>query len=228
MNPGDRLVRLRQGNRPIEDYVEDFCAMCYKVDFNETFLKDIFRYGLRKDLSSFMPHNTPHWTLERYIDFALRLAGSPITVGVAVEERCYPPVSAKPGNFSVMSGIIQVASEPSHSTPAKPKPTQVMSTKPQPPHVMPTKLRSAHVTSAKPQPAHVTSAKPQLTLVTSAKPQPAHVTSTKPQPAAPGPAHAKPAAPGPVHKMAAIPEPVHKMAAIPEPVHKMATSSESS
>ncbi len=45
MNPADNLVRLRQGNRPIEDYVEDFCGLCHKVDFNYNFMKDIFRYG---------------------------------------------------------------------------------------------------------------------------------------------------------------------------------------
>ncbi|KAL0149599.1 hypothetical protein M9458_055126, partial [Cirrhinus mrigala] len=252
MNPGDHLVRLRQGNRPIEDYVEDFCALCYKVDFNETFLKDIFRYGLSKDFSSFMPRNTPHWTLEQYIDFALRLAGSPFTVGVAVEEPCYPPVSAKPGNFSVMSGVIQVASEPSHAMPAKSKPAHVMTTKPQSTRIMPAKPKPAQVISTKPEPSHVTSAKPLPGRITSSKPQPAHVTSSKPQPAAPGPAHAMAARPEPApvmaarpepapvmaarpepapvmaalpqpaHKMAAIPEPVHKMAAIPEPVHKMA------
>ncbi|KAL0152957.1 hypothetical protein M9458_051735 [Cirrhinus mrigala] len=252
MNPADRLVHLRQGNRPIEDYVEDFCELCFKVDFNKTFLKDIFRFGLAKDMPHLMPHNTPQWSLERYIDFALRLAGSPFTVGVADEEPCYSPVSAKPGNFSVMSGIIQVTSELSHAMPAKSKPTHVMTTKPQSAHVMPTKPKPAEVMSTKPQPSHVMPAKPKPAQVISTKPEPSHVTSAKPQPglvtsAKPQPGLATPAAPGPahamaalpesapvmaalpqsVHKMAAIPKTVHKMAAIPKTVHKMAAPFES-
>ncbi|KAL0169638.1 hypothetical protein M9458_034234, partial [Cirrhinus mrigala] len=237
MDPASHLFCLRQGNQCIEDYVVDFCELCYLVDFNDVALKDIFRNGLNNPIRSGLPGGKIHWSLEQYIDFALWLAGSPFTVGVADETPCCPQVSAKPVNFSVMSGIIQVTSEPHHAMPTKPKSAQVTSTKP----------RSANVTSAKPQPVHVTSAKPQPVLVTSAKLQPAHAV-----PAAPGPAHAVPAAPGPalamlvhpesapvmaallqpahkmtaiskpVHKMAATPEPVHKMAATPEPVHKMA------
>lgn len=48
MNPAACLLRLRQGNRAIEDYVADFCKLCYQVDFNDTALKDIFRFGLTK------------------------------------------------------------------------------------------------------------------------------------------------------------------------------------
>ncbi|KAL0185364.1 hypothetical protein M9458_021061, partial [Cirrhinus mrigala] len=186
MDPASRLVRLRQGNRPIEQYVVDFCQLCHLVNLNDVALKDIFRAGLSHPIRSDLPGGKIHWSLEQYIDFALRLAGSPFTVGVADEKPCCPPVSAKPVNFSVISGIIQVTSEPYHAMPTKPKSAQVTSTKP----------RSAHVTSAKPQPAHVTSAKPQPAHVTSAKPQPAHA-----MPAAPGPAHAMPATPGPAHAM---------------------------
>ncbi len=41
MNPADRLVRLRQGNRSIEEHVADFCELSYQVDFKESLLKDI-------------------------------------------------------------------------------------------------------------------------------------------------------------------------------------------
>ncbi len=36
MNPAvSRLICLRQGDRAIEDYVEDFCGLCHLVAFND-------------------------------------------------------------------------------------------------------------------------------------------------------------------------------------------------
>ncbi len=51
MNSADNLVCLHQGNHSIEDYVEDFCGLCHQVDFNDTFLKDIFHFGMDKHLT---------------------------------------------------------------------------------------------------------------------------------------------------------------------------------
>ncbi len=34
-----------------------------------------------------MPLHDPNWTLEKYIDIALQLSGSPFTVGATEEER---------------------------------------------------------------------------------------------------------------------------------------------
>ena len=43
MNPAvSRLLCLCQGDRPIEDYVQNFCGLCNQVDFNDVALKDIF------------------------------------------------------------------------------------------------------------------------------------------------------------------------------------------
>ncbi|XP_016113218.1 protein piccolo-like [Sinocyclocheilus grahami] len=117
-----RLLCLRQGDRPTEDYL--------------------------------MPCNTPHWSLEQYIDVALRMSGSAFTVSVVEEE---------------------------HST--SPKSSVVMPTKSEPVHVMPAKPRSAHIMSAKPQPAHVTPATPQPAHVMSAMPKPAHIMPATPGPA---------------------------------------------
>ncbi|KAL0192160.1 hypothetical protein M9458_010456, partial [Cirrhinus mrigala] len=55
MDPASRLFRLRQGNRPIEDYVTDFCELCYLVPFNDVALKDIFHYGLDDPIQSCLP-----------------------------------------------------------------------------------------------------------------------------------------------------------------------------
>ncbi|KAI2647405.1 Foot protein 1 variant 1 [Labeo rohita] len=224
MDAASRLFCLRQGNRCIEDYVVDF--------FQTAALKDIFCHGLNEPIHSCLPGGKIHWSLEQYIDYALRLSGSSFTVGIADEGPRNPavtptpqPVHVKPAKpAQVMSGIIQVTSEPYHAMSAKPKPTQVTSNTPKPVHVMPAKSKPVQATSTKPRSANVTSAKLHST---SAKPQPALI-----MPAAPGPARAMPARPEsapvmaallqPAHKMAALPEPAHKMAALPEPVHKMA------
>ncbi|KAL0172271.1 hypothetical protein M9458_032582, partial [Cirrhinus mrigala] len=252
MDPASRLVQLRQGNRPIEQYIMDFCELCHLVDFKESFLKDIFYFGLCKDISSKMPGHHRHWSLVRCIDFALLLSSSAFTVGITDDKPCHPPVSATPKSLHVMSGIVTIMPEPPHAKPAKPRSAKVMSSKPEPSHAKPAKPKPAQVMSTKPQPAHVTSAAPGPAHVTSAAPGPAHAMPVAPRPAhvmatlpesAPvmaalpestpvmaaisKPVHKMAAIPEPVHKMAAIPEPVHKMAAITEPVYKMATPSES-
>ncbi|KAL0170909.1 hypothetical protein M9458_035505, partial [Cirrhinus mrigala] len=156
---------------------------CHMVAFNDVPLKDIFRVGLNDPIRSWLPGGKIHWTLEQCIDNALLLAGSPFTVGVANEESCYPPLSAKP--FSVMSGIIQVGSEPSQAMPAKPKPTCVTSAKPQPAHAM-----------SAPGPAHAMPALPESAPVhkMAAIPKPVHKMAAPSE------------SPG---KMAATPEPLH-------------------
>ncbi|KAL0147096.1 hypothetical protein M9458_057620 [Cirrhinus mrigala] len=179
MNPAERLLGLRQGNRPIEAYVEDFCELCYQVDFNNTF-KDIFRFGLSKDISCFMPRNTPHWILEKYIDFAL--SGSPYTVGIVDEGPRNPAVTTKP--------------QPAHVMFSTPKSAHAMSAAPRPAHVTSAKPRPAHATSATPRPIHAMSTVPSHARVTHATPGPAHI-----KPATPEPVHKMAASPEPVQKM---------------------------
>ncbi|KAL0153616.1 hypothetical protein M9458_051096 [Cirrhinus mrigala] len=147
MDPASRLFSLHQGNRPIEEYVVDFCELCHLVNFNDVALNDIFCHGLNEPIHSCLPGGKIHWTLEQYIDYALRLSGSPFTVGIADEGPRNPAVTTTP--------------QPAQVTSTKPRSANVTSAKPQPVHVTSAKPRSANVTSAKPQPVHITSAKPQ-------------------------------------------------------------------
>ncbi|KAL0159789.1 hypothetical protein M9458_043514, partial [Cirrhinus mrigala] len=201
MDPASRLVKLHQGNRHIEQYVMDFCELCHLVDFKESFFKDIFFFGLDKDISVKMPSHHHHWSLVRYIDYALLLAGSAFTVGIANDEPYRPPVPATPKCLHVMSGIVKIMPGPSHAKPAK--------------------LKPAHLTPAKPKSAQVTSTKPQFTHVTSSSPGPAHA-----MPALPESAPVMATIPEPVHKMADIPKPVHQMATASESLTKMAATPE--
>ncbi len=121
MDPAGRILQIHQGDRPVEDYVEEFCGLCCLVVFNDTALKDIFRFGLSHEISCLMPPHTPHWSLQQYIDFALRISGSAFTVAVVEMEHDTSPKS------SVMS--------------ATPKPANVKSATPRP-----VKLKFTHVT----------------------------------------------------------------------------------
>ncbi|KAL0185543.1 hypothetical protein M9458_017213 [Cirrhinus mrigala] len=149
-----------------------------------------------------MPDNRCSVTLQEYIDYALLLAGSSFTVGIADKEPCNPMVPITSEHFhtpTFMSGIVNIMPETTRATPAKPKPDQVMSTKP----------KSAHVTSATPGPAHAMPALPESAPVMAAIPEPVHKMAANPKL---------------VHKMAAIPKSVHKMAAPSEsPVKNTAT-----
>ncbi len=126
MDPAISLILLRQGNRAIEDYVAEFCGLCDQVGFNDIAKIHFF---VSKEISVLMPRNTPHWSLEKYIDFAhfahtlLCLAGSPFTVGIIDGESCCPPVSTTPKCLYVMSGIIQVTPETVNVMSATPRPT---------------------------------------------------------------------------------------------------------
>ncbi|KAL0151201.1 hypothetical protein M9458_053392 [Cirrhinus mrigala] len=215
MNPASRLLCLRQGNRAIEEYVEDFCNLCNLVDFNDVALKGIFCNGLKDNLYDLMPDNRCSVTLQEYTDYALLLAGSSFTVGIADKEPCNPTVPITSEHFHTPTFIVMP--EPSHAKPAKPKPVHVMSTMPKPAHIMPTKPKPAHVMPAAPGPAHVMPAAPGPAPVMAALPEPAPVMAALPEPA---PVMA--VLPESVYKMVTIPKPVHKMAAISTPVLKMA------
>lgn len=73
MNPAVHLLHLRQGNRPIEEFVEDFFGLSHLLDFNDIALKDIFWFGLTEEISCLMIPHTPHWTLAECIEHVLQL-----------------------------------------------------------------------------------------------------------------------------------------------------------
>ncbi|KAI2646855.1 Retrotransposon Gag-like protein 9 [Labeo rohita] len=190
MDTASRLFHLCQGNRCIEDYVVDFCGLCHHlVAFNDVALKDIFRYGLNEPICSQLPGGKIHWTLEQYIDFALLLAGSLFTVGVADEQPCNPTV------------------------PTTPKPTHVMSSKPKPAHTMPAKPAPALVMAALPESAPVVAALPESAPVVAALLESAPVMAALPE-SAPVVAALPESAP----VVAALLESAPVMAALPEPV----------
>ncbi len=64
-----------------------FCEISDKVHFDEVFLKDIFRFRLSEPVKSWLPEGKFNVSLKDFMDYALMVAGSSFTVGVAEEER---------------------------------------------------------------------------------------------------------------------------------------------
>ncbi len=85
MNPAVRLMLLRQGTRSIEDYVVDFLELAHLTHTDKICLMIFFHGGLSEPLHSIMPLHDPNWTLEKYMDTALQLSGSPFMVGATEE-----------------------------------------------------------------------------------------------------------------------------------------------
>ncbi|ROI15202.1 hypothetical protein DPX16_9001 [Anabarilius grahami] len=177
MNPAVDLLWLRQGNRPLEDYVK-LCELSCQVEFNDVALKDMFQCGLNEHLAYLMPDNTSHWTLAQYIDFVLLLSGSSFTMGFAYEEPCNPTVLTTPECLhspSIMSGVI-------HAMPVQPEPVHIMSTKPESLHIMPAKPEFVHVKPAKPETVHVIPATPEPLYVMLATPESTAIMVASPEP----------------------------------------------
>ncbi len=87
MDPFDQLLDLRQGSSAIEEYVTQFCEISDKVHFDEVFLKYIFLFGMSEPVKSWLPEGKFNVSLKDFMDYALMVAGSSFTVGVAEEER---------------------------------------------------------------------------------------------------------------------------------------------
>jgi hypothetical protein len=105
MNPAVALLRLRQGDRSIDDDVVEFCEISCQVDLYDLALKDIFRHGLNYLMNYLMPDNTPHWTLAKHNDCALLLSGSSFTVGVVDTGPLNPTLSTTPESRLITSAM---------------------------------------------------------------------------------------------------------------------------
>ncbi len=98
MDPAVCLYHLRQGNRAIEDYVQDFIELAYLTSWDKLCLM-IFLGGLSD--TQFM-YATITLT-GHYVDLALQLSGSVFTVGVVKEQRSTPTGAAAPEPRSIMA-----------------------------------------------------------------------------------------------------------------------------
>lgn len=74
IDPVDQLLGLRQGDRSIEDYVQQFCELVYQVRlYDEALFKDLFRFGLSEPVKSRLPGGEVNVRLRDFMDYALVL-----------------------------------------------------------------------------------------------------------------------------------------------------------
>lgn len=91
MDPAIRFAHLSQGNRPLEDHIQDFLNIAYHSDFLDFALIDFFSHELNEPLITKLISHGPLGWLCQFSDYALLLCGSPFTVGEA--EDCKTPNS---------------------------------------------------------------------------------------------------------------------------------------
>ncbi len=126
MNPAVRMLLLRQGTRSIEEYVAYFLELAPLTQLDEICLMIFFRGGLSEPLGSIMPLHEATWTLEEYSDLALKLSGSPFTVGVAEEEN-----HSLIGTSTAETCHKMAADPEPHNSPAKPESALIIPAKPE-------------------------------------------------------------------------------------------------
>nr|XP_055073072.1 chromosome alignment-maintaining phosphoprotein 1-like [Misgurnus anguillicaudatus] len=254
MDPGSLLLELRQGNRPIEEYVKEFLNLSYRVNFGDLALKDIFRFGLNDNLRYLMPNSREIESFQDFIDFALLLSGSSFTVG-EVEVDATPkhflgggsrhqapwagqsdhPQTPVCTTFTLSSPVLamSVLQKPAEAMPVSvPKMAATMPVPvPKIDATMPVSMSRMAIRrtpfskrAARPAPVPKMAAAMIAPVFKMATAIPAPVIKRAIAISTPVPQRAV-AIPAPVIKMAAMPAPVHKMAAAaPEPVHKMAAA----
>lgn len=66
-----KIMCLRQGDRPIEENVQDFIQVSHLKSISDLCLMIFFRGGLLESLYTEMQLHEPHWTLMHYIDLEL-------------------------------------------------------------------------------------------------------------------------------------------------------------
>lgn len=93
MNPAVRIIRLRQGNRSLEDHIQDFLEIADFSDLPDYTLIDFFCYGLNEHYQSKLILDGP-----QFLDFVLLLRGFSFTFG-EVEDNASPKHFLKGGSM---------------------------------------------------------------------------------------------------------------------------------
>lgn len=76
----DQLIRLRQEDLPIEEYIQQFCEISDHVPLDEATFKDIFCHRLNRSLKICFPKGNFPRNLKDYMEYTLILYGSKLTL----------------------------------------------------------------------------------------------------------------------------------------------------
>ncbi len=164
----NQLLDLRQGSLSIEEYVTQFCEISDKVHFDEVCLKEIFRFGLSKVMVS----------LKDFMDYALMVAGSSFTVGVAEEERDTASVTEMADAPECTHKMAATAT--GHFNTAIHESGKVTASHCESNQVTADHQESLHITTDLPESSHVTTGLPESRHISAVHPESRHVTTNHP------------------------------------------------
>ncbi|XP_051971617.1 uncharacterized protein LOC127635553 [Xyrauchen texanus] len=191
-----RLLCLKQGDRPLEDHVQDFLELAHLSDFPDHALVAFFRVNLNESLREWLPPASRCWTLLGFVEETLRVSGSPPTVGVLEDDA--PPTKILP-----LSATIRL------STPVLTY-TLPTSSASEPVCPAPAILEPARPTSSVRRRKRTRASASQSTPAPVCEPEPASPTVNQPEPLAP-------VVPEPAPVASTVPEPAPVASTVPEP-----------
>ncbi|XP_073700599.1 natural killer cell receptor 2B4-like [Garra rufa] len=142
-------------------------------------LMECFWSGLDEIVGRLMPEGESRWSLVQYIDLALWLCGSHLTVGIAEKESYTPVLTSLPEPAPVTA----IFPEPAPVTAVLLVPAPVTAVLSEPAPVTAVLPEPVPVTAVLPEPAPVTAVFPEPAPVTAVFPEPAPVTAVLPEPA---------------------------------------------
>ncbi|KAI2661444.1 Retrotransposon Gag-like protein 9 [Labeo rohita] len=181
-----QIMLLKQGERSVEEYVLDFITLARQTAMNDLCLMVFFRGGLSEPFGSSMPLHQPHWTLRQYLDIALHISGSSLTVDVAEKQRDIAAApAAQPARVMAAAPVhahkMAAAPERVHTTAATTEPVHKVATTAEPVHKMAAASERVHTMAATAEPVHKMAARTELRHVTAAIPEPYSVAAAFPE-----------------------------------------------
>ncbi|KAI2654672.1 Filamentous hemagglutinin [Labeo rohita] len=224
----ERLWRLRQGDRELERYVEDFIELSDQVGWPDASLGAVFLMGL-SDETIRCDSPSCNYSLSELLNLILYLNGSDFEIEEsphipyqrlktpAQSQISYPPPKFRRCPQPDAAGRIPAPNP-------RPPPRALSLGPPRRPE--PCKM-AATPASARKMAATPASARKMAATPASARKMAATPASARKMAATPEPARKMAATPASARKMAATPEPARKMAATPEPARKLAPKPES-
>ncbi|KAL0173921.1 hypothetical protein M9458_029889, partial [Cirrhinus mrigala] len=149
MDPASRLVQLRQDNRSIEEYVIDFCELCYLVNFKENFALLLGGSAFTVGITDSGPCEPPVFTKPEAVHVMPTTQKLHRTTSAAARPAHITSAAQRPAH------VTSTAPRPAHGTSVAPRPAHSI-----PAHAIPAHAMPAHAKPAAPRPAHAKPAAP--------------------------------------------------------------------
>ncbi|ROL50854.1 hypothetical protein DPX16_15098 [Anabarilius grahami] len=106
--------------REMEENVEEFLSICHRATCSDIMLMEGFWVRLDDESRMVIPRGNSYWMLAEYINFALWVEGSSVTVGEVEED---PTTSVQPHLPSITTPEPEPDPVPTPTAEMEPKPT---------------------------------------------------------------------------------------------------------